>query len=140
MGEHFLSEPALVPNSAQSAERSLSAADLAAIQTVITQQITAFQADEAAMAFSFASPEIQARFQTADQFMDMVRSEYPSVYRPQSVNFEAVEIVQGSPVQAVTLLGPAGQWVTAFYQMERQADDTWRIAGCILIPLPGETI
>ncbi|NER79495.1 MAG: DUF4864 domain-containing protein [Leptolyngbya sp. SIO1D8] len=111
-----------------------------AIRGVIEQQIVAFQENQAEIAFGFASPDIQARFQTADQFMEMVRSDYLPVYRPQSVNFEVLEVVQGNPVQSVTLLGPAGEWVTAYYQMEQQRDNTWRIAGCILVPLEGQSI
>lgn len=119
---------------------SLTPDDVASIQQVIEQQIAAFQEDNAEMAFSFASPGIRERFQTADRFMNMVKSEYAAVYQPQSVNFEALEIVQGNPVQEVVILSSTGQWVSAYYQMERQADATWRIAGCALLPIEGETI
>lgn len=119
---------------------SLSADELNAIQNVIDEQMAAFKADDAEKAFSFASPGIRDRFQTADRFLNMVKTEYPSVYRPQSISFEAVEVFHGSPVQVVTLLGPEGQWMTAYYQMEQQADNTWRVAGCFLMPVEGDTI
>lgn len=122
------------------ANPSLSPQDFTAIQETINQQLTAFQEDDAETAFSFASPAIQAQFQSADQFMNMVKAEYLPVYRPQSITFDSLEILDGRPVQAVILLGPAGEWVTAYYQMEQQADETWRIAGCVLFPLEGETI
>lgn len=132
--------PALDQEVANPSEPSLSTQDLAAIQATIDQQLAAFQAEDAETAFSFASPDIQAQFQTPDQFMAMVKAQYIPVYRPQSITFEAIKVVHGSPVQAVTLLGPTGQWVTAYYQMEQQTDTTWRIAGCVLVPLAGETI
>lgn len=118
----------------------LSEADRSAIAAVIEQQIAAFQADDAELAFSFASPGIQDRFQTAEQFMAMVRAQYETVYRPQSVNFEEIGWVRGEPVQAVTVLGPSGEWMVAYYQMEKLSDDTWRIAGCLLTPMQGDTI
>jgi hypothetical protein len=118
----------------------LSDTDKSAIVSVIQQQLAAFQADDAELAFSFASPGIQGRFQTAEQFMAMVRDQYATVYRSQSANFEAVGWVQGDPVQAVTMVGPAGEWMIAYYQMEKQPDDTWRIAGCLLTPMDGSTI
>jgi len=118
----------------------LTSADEANIAAVIRQQLAAFQADDADLAFSFASPGVQAQFQTADRFMAMVRSQYEPVYRPQSVEFGDIEFVQGRPVQAVTVLGPTGAWMTAYYQMEQQADDTWRISGCVLVPVAGATI
>ncbi|MEM1289936.1 MAG: DUF4864 domain-containing protein [Cyanobacteria bacterium P01_H01_bin.162] len=126
--------------SSQAAVGELSDADAAAITTVIQQQMDAFQADDAELAFSFASPTIQAQFQSAAQFMAMVRSQYATVYRPQAVEFGDLEWVDDSPVQAVVVLGPVGEWMTAYYPMEQQADSTWRIAGCVLVPLPGETI
>lgn len=120
--------------------KELSAQDIETIQGVISEQLAAFQSEDAETAFSYASPDVQQRFQTPQQFMSMVQAAYTPVYQSQSANFEAIEVVQGQPVQAVTLLGPAGEWVTAYYQMERQADKTWRIAGCVLVPLEGQTI
>ncbi|MEM7650259.1 MAG: DUF4864 domain-containing protein, partial [Cyanobacteria bacterium P01_A01_bin.70] len=79
--------------SSQTAIGELSEADDAAIKTVIRQQLDAFQADDAELAFSFASPTIQAQFQSANQFMAMVRSQYATVYRPQSVEFGDLEWV-----------------------------------------------
>lgn len=123
-----------------SAPLALTSKDEAAIAAVIRQQLDAFQADDAERAFSFASPGVREQFQTAERFMGLVRSRYEPVYRPQSVEFGDLEWVRGSPVQAVTVLGPAGAWTTAYYQMERQADDSWRISGCVLVPVAGETI
>jgi hypothetical protein len=119
---------------------TLSAADESAIATVIRQQIAAFQADDAELAFSLASPTVQQRFPTAAHFMAMVRADYEPVYRPQSLMFEEIGWIRGKPIQAVTVLGPAGEWMTAYYQMEQQPDQTWRIAGCLLVPIGGETI
>lgn len=118
----------------------LSPADEAAIASVIQEQLEAFQSDDAELAFSFASPHVKDKFQTAEQFMAMVKAEYATVYRPQSVNFEEIGWIRGNPVQAVTILGPSGEWMVAYYQMEQQADQTWRIAGCVLVPMKGETI
>lgn len=126
-------EPAIEPG-------ELSADDEAAIASVIQDQLAAFKDNDAELAFSLASPTVQNKFQTAEQFMAMVRAEYETVYRPQSVNFEDIGWIRGKPIQAVTILGPAGEWMTAYYQMEKQADATWRIAGCVLVPLQGETI
>ncbi len=132
--------PASKQGPAASLPQTMTTADEAAIADIIQQQLAAFQADDAELAFSFASPDIQAQFQTADQFMGMVQTMYEPVYRPQSVEFGAIQFIRGRPVQAVTVLGPTGTWVTAYYQMEKQPDDTWRIAGCVLAPVEGETI
>ena len=62
---------------------SLADSDRAAIQSMIANQIAAFQHDDGAGAYRFASPTIQQIFPTVDDFMAMVKNGYPPVYRPQ---------------------------------------------------------
>jgi hypothetical protein len=69
--------------------------DQVAIRSVIEQQIQAFQRDDANAAFSFASPGIRAKFKTSNNFLQMVQMTYPSVYRPRSVMFERLGLVNG---------------------------------------------
>ena len=64
----------------------------------------------------------------------MVRTAYLPVYRPREVDFASWSLVQGRPVQLVLLVGPDLEVVTAFYVMQKQADGTWRIDGCVLEP------
>ena len=111
----------------------VSGPDAASIRSVITRQIEAFQHDDAAGAWHFASPGIQTQFQTADTFMDMVRRGYPPVYHPRSVDFAALGDVDGAIVQNVELIGPDGLAYTAKYTMEKQPDGTWLISGCQLL-------
>ena len=68
--------------------------------------------------------------------MNMVRTGYQPVYRPQSVEF--LDLVPGDlgPVQRVHLVGPDGRAVIAHYSMEQQPDGSWRIDGCTLIEAP----
>jgi hypothetical protein len=113
----------------------LSEVDRRAIRQVIERQLEAFQRDDAAGAFAFASPGIQAEFETADRFLDMVRSCYEPVYRPRSVMFQELLRVEGYPAQKVVLMAPDGDLVTALYLMEPQPDGRWRIQGCFLIPI-----
>lgn len=114
--------------------------DLAAIRSVISGQLEAFQKDNDSGAFSFASPEIQAQFGTPATFMRMVRTAYQPVYRPRSVMFEDITTIQGLPTQKVLLLDEERKLVRALYLMQKQPDATWRIAGCYLVPVEGETI
>lgn len=108
------------------------AGDQAAIVGVIQKQLDAFQADRAAEAFGYASPDIQTMFGTPDKFMTMVRQGYPAVYRPRSVDFRELVTTSGRIVQKVLFVGPDGVPVIAEYFMERQPDGSWRIDGCRL--------
>ena len=117
---------------------SISAADKAEFQRIITAQITAFRADNGPAAYGFAAPVVRHIFPTPEIFMAMVKQGYPQVYRPQSFNFtEALVDPMGRPAQKMTVIGPDGKTYVAIYSMEKQADGTWRISGCTLLEIPG---
>lgn len=123
----------VVPSPARAdALAAVSAADRVEIRRVIEAQLAAFRRDDGPGAFDFASPAIRRMFGTPDAFMRMVRQGYRPVYRPREVSFLDMVDVDGYPAQRVFLLGPDGDPVVAVYAMERQADGTWRIAGCAL--------
>jgi hypothetical protein len=116
---------------------SLSAEDKAAFQSVISQQIDAFRAEDGARAYSYAAPMIRQIFPSPDAFMNMVRQGYQPVYRPQSYRFgDAGFSASGRPIQKVTVVGPDGITYEAVYTMERQPDGSWQINGCALVRAP----
>ncbi|MDA0268627.1 MAG: DUF4864 domain-containing protein [Cyanobacteria bacterium] len=115
----------------------MSASDRQAIRSVITAQLDAFQADDGLQAFQYAAPTIRKQFKTVANFMHMVKTAYPAVYRPRSVMFSALTLLQGQPAQAVLLMAPSGNIVKAVYVMQQQPCGDWRIAGCFLMPLEG---
>jgi hypothetical protein len=117
---------------AAGADEALDAADREAIRSVIEAQLAAFQADDGATAFGFASPSIQEMFGNPTTFLAMVRTGYMPVYRPREVRFQRLILHQGEPVQLVLLVGPDLEVVTAYYAMQKQPDGTWRINGCFL--------
>lgn len=118
------------------AEEAAGAADEAAIRQVIEAQLDAFREDDAALAFSFASPTIQQKFATAATFLEMVKAGYRPVYRPREVEFRDLVVEGGLIVQEVFVVGPAGEPVLARYIMERQPDGSWKINGCVLDEAP----
>ncbi|MCA3574852.1 MAG: DUF4864 domain-containing protein [Aestuariivirga sp.] len=116
---------------------SLSAADKAALQSVISGQIEAFRAEDGARAYSYAAPMIKQIFPNPDVFMNMVRQGYQPVYRPQSFKFgQAGLSASGRPIQRVTVVGPDGITYEAIYTMERQPDGSWQINGCAIVRAP----
>ncbi|MEW6271559.1 MAG: DUF4864 domain-containing protein [Thermodesulfobacteriota bacterium] len=116
-------------------EASLSHADRQAIRRVIEQQLSAFKRKDGATAFSFAAPAIQQLFGTPESFMLMVSQNYPPIYRPRSHTFGELELVAGEWTQRVTVVSEDGTAVDAFYLMARQDDGSWRILGCLLVPV-----
>ena len=92
-------------------------ADEAAIRDVISSQIEAFQADDVATAFTYASPTIQGIFGTPENFGLMVRQGYPMVWRPAEVRFLSLETVDGRLWQVVMMRDQAGKVHVLEYKM-----------------------
>lgn len=132
----FIAVLLLLLTAAPAKAEGLAASDQAAIAAVIRDQIAAFRVDDAKRAFGYASPAIQAKFGTPEEFLDMVRSGYVQVYRAREVSFREIALEQGVPVQAVEIRGADGTGVLALYFMERQPDGSWKINGVIIAELP----
>lgn len=123
-----------------SASAQVPADDTREVQRVVREQLAAFAADDAERAFSLASASIRAMFGTAAQFMQMVRSSYPVVYRPASVAFMQPKPDDDVVVQPVHMTDQGGHSWIAYYRLQRQQDSGWRIAGCVLVPNTGKTV
>lgn len=118
----------------------LSNADRSAIRQTIERQIAAFKADDADLAFSFATPMIQDQFGDASRFVAMVKRGYMPVYRPRQVEFSDLLDIRGKPTQRLVVVGPDNDVFNAYYMMEQQADGSWRISACILRPIGDRSI
>lgn len=118
----------------------VSKADTQKIRSVIQAQLAAFAADDAKRAFSYAAPGIRQMFGTPERFLAMVREGYPVVYRPASVGFLTPAANAGAVIQAVEMADSAGALWVAVYQMQRQRDGRWRIAGCELQRSEGRVV
>lgn len=106
-----------------------------AIAAVIQQQLDAFEADDFARAFSFASPTIKGLFGTPDNFGLMVKRGYPMVYRPGEVRFLDLREIGGVLWQKVLIRDAAGAFHTLDYQMV-QGEGGWLIDAVRLLEAP----
>jgi hypothetical protein len=121
--------------------QAVSDADRTEFQRIISSQIKAFEADDGAAAYAFASPGIKRAFPTPDVFMSMVRKGYQPVYRPKSFAFGETETEpSGRPSQQVTIVDAEGRSWTAYYAFERQPDGSWLISGCVLRRIEGADV
>jgi Domain of unknown function (DUF4864) len=116
-------------------EGKLTADDRIAIRAVIERQLEAFRQEDASAAFALASPEIQAKYGSPENFMAIVKTFYEPVYRPRRMGgFTKLHVIDGQPTQPVLLVGPDGDFTVALYTMKKQVHGEWRILGCSLIP------
>lgn len=122
--------------SAASAQR----ADVAESRGVVEQQLDAFQRDAWPEAYDFAAPSIQQVFPSPEIFSEMVRGQYPMVWRPSSVEFLGFRDVPGRGiVHIIEMVGPDGQTYIAEYFM-REIDGEWRVAGVQIELRPGASV
>ena len=106
--------------------------DEEAIKRTVKSQLQAFAEDDFDQAFKYAAPSIKKIFTSPDNFKLMVINQYPAVYRPKKITFGDITTYRNSPALNVFLVDPDGNFVTATYMMEKQKNNDWLIAGCIL--------
>jgi len=112
---------------------AFAADDVAAAQTVIRSQVEAFSHDDAAAAYSYASPAIQDMFPQADLFLGMVQHSYTPVYRHKSFEFGEARVASGKIAQLVRIVDAEGVPWEALYTLEQEPDGSFKISGCVLI-------
>jgi hypothetical protein len=106
--------------------------DVAVGQSVIRSQEDAFSRDDAATAYTFASPGIQSWYRTPETFMFMVRNGYAPVYRHRSFEFGEARTADGKIVQEVHIVDANGEAWEALYTLEPQSDGSLKISACVL--------
>jgi Domain of unknown function (DUF4864) len=103
------------------------------IRTTIQSQLNAFQADNFAQAFSFASPTIKSIFGSPDNFGAMVKQGYPMVMRHSTVRMLELRTVAGNLWQRVMVTDTTGRTHLLDYMMIETAEG-WQINAVQLLP------
>lgn len=105
------------------------------IQNTIQSQLNAFQKDDFATAFTFASPMIKGMFGTPENFGMMVTQGYPMVHRPGAVKMLELRTVAGNLWQRVMITDAAGRTHLLDYMMV-ETPEGWQINAVQLLPAP----
>ena len=105
------------------------------IQNVITDQVSAFLADDFDTAFSFASPSIKRLFGSPERFGQMVRDGYPMVYRPAEVQMLEQQEIGPHVIQRVMMRDATGRIHFLAYAMI-ETPDGWQINGVQILRAP----
>ncbi len=117
--------------SAETAFAQKPSADLDARQ-IIERQLAAFERDDAAEAFSYATPEIQAQFPDPTLFLDAIADAFPAARRHRNVEFGPTAEEEGAVAEAVIVTDDDGQVWNAIYKLEKEPQGSWRISGVVL--------
>lgn len=110
-------------------------------QAVITGQIEAFRAKDAAAAFQYAAAGFQTNFPSAEAFFAaIVGSGYGPIMESRSHSFGRFEKVDDKTVlQEVHLVGNDQSLYAAIYQLTEETNG-WRVQGVQLLKQPGMAI
>ena len=121
---------------------SLARADSAeaAVRAIVEAQVAALAAGDAEEAFSYATPDIQKRFGSAENFLAMVRLSYSALIKAEVFEVEAVEAQGQHGAVRAHVVGKDGKAFKAIYPLLRQPDGTWRIDGCYLQTTDGQSL
>ena len=107
------------------------------IQSVIADQLKAFNADDAPRAYSHAADIIKQLFPSQSIFMEMVRMGYPPVYRAKEWSFTEPTPLENGYSQIVRLTDEQGRQWNALYTLERDSTGEWKITGCRILKSEG---
>ncbi len=108
--------------------------DWQAMRQAIELQTRALKDGDAARALNYATPGIRRQYRTPEHFLRMVRAGYAPLLTASYTVFLDGAVIDGVTVQPLRLVMPDNTVLVALYQMERQRDGQWRIAGCVLAP------
>ena len=103
------------------------------IQATISRQLEAFQIDDFAKAFSYASPSIQSIFGGPDNFESMVKRGYPMVWKPGKVIFLSVDPYPHGLAQNIQIFDRNKKAHYLRYYMVKLGDN-WKISGVEILP------
>jgi Domain of unknown function (DUF4864) len=109
-------------------------ADESGVQATVQRQLQAFAAEDAGSAFALADPGLRTRFGTAEEFLNVVRNEYPMVLRPISVLFLKPHSDGAIALQKVRMTDSEGSAWMVTYLLNRQRNDQWLISATLVEP------
>ena len=111
------------------------AQDQAAIEAVITDQLSDFNARDVPGAWEHASPTIRGIFGTPENFGDMVENGYPMVWDNSDAQFLDLRAEGGALRQKVLIEDAEGRgWILDYEMLE--LPEGWRINGVQVLPAP----
>jgi hypothetical protein len=102
------------------------------VERIVMAQLVAFASDDAAGAFATTTPAVRNAIGDAGRFSAMVKGTYPMVYRPATVVFQKPEANGSTVLQLVEITDQRMKSWMAMFAVERQADNTWAISGCVV--------
>lgn len=114
------------------AAEEMNASDAFAIRTTVQSQLDAFAEDDAVKAFALATDSTRNLLGNAERFLQLIKDQYPPVYRNRLALFSNPEMIDGHALVMVRLTDPKNTVWIAIYEMQQDVEGSWKIDGCNL--------
>ncbi|MEM7473142.1 MAG: DUF4864 domain-containing protein [Pseudomonadota bacterium] len=131
--KHFIASMLIIVAAALPAQAQDTRVD--AVVGTIQNQLDAFQVDDFATAFTYASPNIKRLFGNPARFGQMVRNGFPMVWRPSEVQFLEFKDQAGQVSQLVLFRDANGVPIVLEYFMV-ETEQGWQIDGVQPVQAP----
>jgi hypothetical protein len=109
------------------------ARDAKHIQAVVKSHLKALAEDDAPRAFAAATSETREQLGSPENFLALIKEEYSPIYHNRQALFVPAEVIDGQTIQVARVTGSDNRVWVALFRMERDEDDSWKIAGCQLL-------
>jgi hypothetical protein len=109
------------------------ARDAKHIQAVVKSHLKALAEDDAPRAFAAATSETREQLGSPENFLALIKEEYSPIYHNRQALFAPAEVIDGQTIQVARVTGSDNRVWVALFRMERDDDDSWKIAGCQLL-------
>ena len=96
---------------------------------IISSQISAFGKSDIDKAYSFASPFIKSKFNTAENFGEMVRFGYPMIWAPKEYKFLEFNLFNDNLIQRVLFIDAQERIFMFDYELKKYDSGDWLING-----------
>ncbi len=117
----------------------LSEVERSGIEAAVRGQIRALASRNADEAFNYLTPVIQDFFSGPDAFVATLTRQVPPVMHARGFALAGLEREALDAVQHVLFTGPKGTEWLAQFTVERQSDGSWRIKGCKVDRVQGQS-
>ena len=109
-------------------------------KTVVADQLSAFERDDAEVAWKLSAPEVQQKFASPSNFIGVVKAKYGPIARHRSVDFGPAARKGDEIGMLVTIVAEDNEVWSALFLLSKQGDGGWKTTGCLLAKAPQKSV
>lgn len=114
--------------------------ELLEMRVLVHSYLWAISNKQADLLYLTAADTVISKYPTPGAFLQRMEKVHRPVVNGSLVQFDGVSLADGIPVQSVYIKDERGlQWLASYF-LTKQADGHWKIAGCTIVPAPGQVI